>query len=771
MRWRGRRETLVAAAALVSLGTLLVPAAAGRADAAVAAAGSGLSVSGNQILLDGQPFQPRGFTMVAALGATCSEVDAVAAASHFNSFELTTLVTRWRANTVRLQVSQKALAGPSAASYISSTIVPDVALAEGAGLVVILSMQDQGNVACGDGNQMPTQATQDAWTNLAPAFAADPRVMLELFNEPIDDTKSPTIKVPLPAADWVQWHDGGSLDNVGNAEIGMQQLVNYLRGPLSAPNVLLADGLNKSGVLPGPNQGGYLLSDSTLAQPEIAYSIHPYYYTAGQPDWDFRFGSVAASVPVVATEWNYLLTECGTAAQTMAPSFLSYLAGRGIGVLGFSADYQAAATRSLMADWNETPTTCGTPQSGPGVDFLNYAITPPSPPGGQLHPLVSARILDTRTGAPPGVGQLPPGGQQAVAPEGLGGVPSTDVGAVLLDITATDTSGSGSLTVYPSGTARPGTTNLDYIKGQTVAGLVAVQLGQAGQVVIYNAGSKANVLVDVEGWYSTAATDRGAGGLYDPVAASRILDTRTHLGGTAPGPGGTVQLKVTGVGGVPATGVSAVDLELTAMAGTAKTYLTAYPSGSTRPLPANLNVPANKTVANRVVVPVGPDGKVTLYNAAGVQQLTADISGWFTDGTDTAAPGGYFTAVTPSRVLDTRSGIGVAKGPLSAGHSLTVHVAGLAGVPAAGDPGSATAVVVSLTSTQSTLATSLTAYPSGSVPPTSDLSVPAGRTVANLVVAQLAPDGTFRVYDAAGRTQVVVDVLGFVSGHLVGVAG
>src|SRR5664279_160146 len=118
MRWRGRRETLVAAAALASLGTLLVPAATGWAEAA---AGSGLSVSGKQILLDGQPFQPRGFTMVAALGATCSEVDAVAAASHFNPLELSTLVTRWRANTVRLQVSQKALAGPSAASYISST--------------------------------------------------------------------------------------------------------------------------------------------------------------------------------------------------------------------------------------------------------------------------------------------------------------------------------------------------------------------------------------------------------------------------------------------------------------------------------------------------------------------------------------------------------------------------------------------------------------------------------------------------------------------------
>jgi hypothetical protein len=123
--------------------------------------------------------------------------------------------------------------------------------------------------------------------------------------------------------------------------------------------------------------------------------------------------------------------------------------------------------------------------------------------------------------------------------------------------------------------------------------------------------------------------------------------------------------------------------------------------------------------------------------------------------------------VTPLRVLDTRKGIGASKAPLPGGRSLTVRVAGLAGLPPAGGPGAATAVVVSLTATQPSVATYLTVYASGSPPLASDVVVAGGHTVGNLAVVALAPDGTFQVYDAAGRTQVVVDVLGYISGGLV----
>ena len=80
--------------------------------------------------------------------------------------------------------------------------------------------------------------------------------------------------------------------------------------------------------------------------------------------------------------------------------------------------------------------------------------------------------------------------------------------------------------------------------------------------------------------------------------------------------------------GVPASGVSAVVLNVTVTQPTAAGHITVYPDGTSRPLAANLNFVAGQTVPNLVVAPVGADGKVDLYNgSAGTVQLIADVSG------------------------------------------------------------------------------------------------------------------------------------------------
>jgi hypothetical protein len=60
----------------------------------------------------------------------------------------------------------------------------------------------------------------------------------------------------------------------------------------------------------------------------------------------------------------------------------------------------------------------------------------------------------------------------------------------------------------------------------------------------------------------------------------------------------------------------------------------------------------------------------------------------------------------------------------------------------------------------------LTLFPSGSgsTPPlAADLNFPATATAGNLVVARLGVDGVVDLYDAAGTTQVIIDVLGWYS--------
>jgi hypothetical protein len=130
---------------------------------------------------------------------------------------------------------------------------------------------------------------------------------------------------------------------------------------------------------------------------------------------------------------------------------------------------------------------------------------------------------------------------------------------------------------------------------------------------------------------SASATVTAFGG-FTSLSPTRLLDTRIGLGAPegAVAPRGTVHLQVTGRGGVPASGVSAVVLNVTAVAPTAEGYVTVYADGLARPTTSNLNFVAGRTVPNLVIAPVGTNGKVALYNgSAGTVQLIADVSGYY----------------------------------------------------------------------------------------------------------------------------------------------
>ena len=124
-------------------------------------------------------------------------------------------------------------------------------------------------------------------------------------------------------------------------------------------------------------------------------------------------------------------------------------------------------------------------------------------------------------------------------------------------------------------------------------------------------------------------TDQGS---YSALTPARVLDTRTGTGApqAAVGSGGVVALQVTGRGGVPTSRVAAVVLNVTAVSPATAGYLTAYPSGTQRPAVSNLNFVKGQTVPNLVVVPVGSDGKVALFNGSfGSVQMVADVAGYY----------------------------------------------------------------------------------------------------------------------------------------------
>ena len=383
------------------------------------------------------------------------------------------------------------------------------------------------------------------------------------------------------------------------------------------------------------------------------------------------------------------------------------------------------------------------PGKSDGLRSSWWHILTPSAAPSTFVPVAPTRLLDTRSSAGP-VGS---GGSVSVQVAGVAGVPSSGVTAVALNVTAVAPTASAFVTVYPSGQSRPQASNLNTTVGITRPNLVVVRLGGDGRVVLYNSAGSVQLLADLTGYWTTA----GGGSRYVPLTPARLLDTRT---GTGPvGSGQTLLLQVSGRGQVPPSGATAVVLNLTTVDATAHGYVTAYQAGQARPTASSLNPQPGIATPNLVIVPLGSDGRVALYNSAGSVQLVADVAGYATGATTT---GSLLTPSTPVRLLDTRT----SSGPVGPGGTLLLQVAGRAGIPAG-----VHAVVLNLTAVDPTASGFVTAFPSGQTRPTaSNLNTVRGQTAPNLVVVKVGADGKVALYNSAGSTSLLADLAGWYAG-------
>ncbi|MFF4920586.1 hypothetical protein ACFY4B_08390 [Kitasatospora sp. NPDC001261] len=377
--------------------------------------------------------------------------------------------------------------------------------------------------------------------------------------------------------------------------------------------------------------------------------------------------------------------------------------------------------------------------------FTVTAATTPSK--SRFVPIDPARFLDTRDGTGAPAQRVGAGGVVSLQVAGVKGVPATGVTAVVMNVTAVNPTGSGHIIVYPDGQPLPNVSNLNYEAGKIVPNLVTVPVVN-GKVDLRNSAGDVDLIADVTGYY----TDGAAGSAFSPITPARFLDTRDGTGAPAQrvGAGGVVSLQVAGVKGVPATGVTAVVMNVTAVNPTGSGHIIVYPDG--RPLPnvSNLNYEAGKIVANLVTVPV-VNGRVDLRNSAGDVDLIADVTGYYGDSGSTYSP------TTPVRLLDTRNGVGARAGAVSGGGVVSMRVTGLEGVPVSG----VTAVVLNVTVTEPTADGHLIVYPHGTDRPgVSNLNFTAGQTRANLVVVPVV-DGRVTFFNNWGDTHVIADLSGY----------
>ena len=238
--------------------------------------------------------------------------------------------------------------------------------------------------------------------------------------------------------------------------------------------------------------------------------------------------------------------------------------------------------------------------------------------GAKYTALAPARVLDTR--------QTGPALAQRVVRvvDFTGRIPASAT-AVTFNLTVTKPTAATFVTAWPSGTARPTASNVNIPAGDTRANLVTVALGADRKINLYNHVGTTNAIVDLTGFHTPEY-----GAHFVPLPPRRVLDTRngTGTGGsTAPlGPKSvrTVDLE----DAVPATATS-VALNITAVAATTSTFVTAWAPVGDVPISSTLNLTAGKIVPNAAVVAFASERAVALYNANGSVHLVADVAGYF----------------------------------------------------------------------------------------------------------------------------------------------
>lgn len=391
-------------------------------------------------------------------------------------------------------------------------------------------------------------------------------------------------------------------------------------------------------------------------------------------------------------------------------------------------------------------TNLGLFRSAPGAGPITTPNRPVTvgPPASYVA-IVPQRVYDSRNaiGADRRV-PLGPGEQVIIPISGVGAIPASGVVSVVLNTTVVAPTTDSFVTVWPTGRERPATSNLNPRPGRAVPNMVVVPLGADGTVSLYNDRGLGHVIVDAVGYCTQTSVDR-----LTPLPPARILDTRDGVGAARRkvDGGSTIDVRVTGVGGVPASGVSSVVLNVTATSPDSDSYLTIWPTGSPRPNASSLNMVPGQTVPNLVFATVGDGGKVSIFNAAGSTHVIADVFGYFGP-----SGGNRFISVQPYRALDTRNGIG-ANGPVTR-QPVTLSVPGL--------PAGVAAVLFNITVTQPTADSFVTVWAAGANQPgTSNLNVRAGETVANSVMAGIDSAGRVQLANAFGSAHLIADVIGY----------
>jgi hypothetical protein len=303
-----------------------------------------------------------------------------------------------------------------------------------------------------------------------------------------------------------------------------------------------------------------------------------------------------------------------------------------------------------------------------------------------------------------------------------------------LNITAIPSALPGFLTAYAAGQPRPPTSNVNYFApGVAVANAAAVLLG-ASNGVTFEVNVDTHLITDFTGAFAPT----GAG--LDTAGPLRALDTRAA---SMPLTGGVIRA----IDVRAPAGASGVVGTIAVVAGSAPGFLRVFPCGTAAPPTSNINFAAGAVASNAITSALG-GGQLCLLSTVDAHVIV-DVTGFL-------SPSGAlsYVALTPLRLLDTRSMTTPFTGRLGARQVIELPIQRLGSMPA-----NVGAVVANVTALGAAGPGFVSAFGCGrAVPTTSSLNFVAENPVGSLVVSAVG-GGSLCLF-ASTRTHLIVDLVG-----------
>ena len=345
-----------------------------------------------------------------------------------------------------------------------------------------------------------------------------------------------------------------------------------------------------------------------------------------------------------------------------------------------------------------------------GSRHIGSEVAPPvSGTSFEYLPVPPKRLIDTReTGQRVVAGGTLTVDLSVLAPGTVG----PDAAAAAVNVTAADPATAGYVTVWPCGAERPLASSVNFLAGQARGAQATTLLHQPDRSLCVFSNTATDIVVDLQGVFVPS------GGLRFAAITPPTRQTDTRNTGRL----STLVLQAP-------LNAKAVAATLTVTGGSTAGFLTAYPCAGSLPVVSNVNWQPGETVAGSVFVPVDADGNYCIFSNSPVDVIV-DVTGVF----DTAGPTSTlrFTPVTPTRMVDTRVGLGGWRGHQGVGQTIEIGAA----------PDAAAAVTGTITLIDPARDGYLTGTTCGQPPgATSSVNGARGSVMANSLTVALSPGG------------------------------